>query len=333
MLHALVLGLGRAGAGLHLRVLTKARATAPELFHPGPVIGCDPAPGARQDLPGAITTDSLAAAAELLDPQRTVVHVCTPPTSRAAVLTRLAQHGFRRAIVEKPLATGTDDLREIDDLRRRHGLDLVVVSHWMAAELTERITALVRGGALGDLRSIRFTQDKPRFTRSAATHGHPTAFDVELPHSLGVVLQLAGPAEVERAACTDMHGPDAVLPAMGSAHLVLRHAGGVTSELSSDLTAPVQQRRIALELTGGEVTGHYPISDQDDHAQLLVDGQRQVFRDDALTRFVLRAYHHFQDPSPIEHPTLQVHREVVRLLAEAKQSCAAAAERSSSHAR
>lgn len=333
MLHALVLGLGRAGAGLHLRVLAKARATAPELFHPGPVIGCDPAPDAHHDLPGTITTDSLAAAAELLDPQRTVVHVCTPPTTRATLLTRLAQHGFRRAIVEKPLATGIDELREIDDLRHRHGLDLVVVSHWMAAELTERITALVRGGELGVLRSIRFTQDKPRFTRSAATHGHPTAFDVELPHSLGVVLQLAGPAEVERAEWTDMRGSATVLPAMGSAHLVLRHAGGVTSELSSDLTSPVQQRRIALELTGGRITGHYPISDQDDHAQLLVDGQRHVFRDDALTRFMLRAYHHFQNPSPGAHPTLEVHRDVVRLLAEAKRCGARAAERSSSHAR
>ncbi|MEU5849138.1 Gfo/Idh/MocA family protein [Saccharopolyspora shandongensis] len=333
MLHPLVLGLGRAGSGLHLRVLAKARAIAPELFHPEPVIGCDPAPDARHDLSGVITTDSLASATELLDPQRTVVHVCTPPTTRVAVLTQLAQRGFRRAIVEKPLATGIDELREIDALRQRYGLDLVVVSHWTAAELTERIDALVRRGELGELRSIRFAQDKPRFTRSIATHGHPTAFDVELPHSLSVVLQLAGPAEVQRAAWTDMHCPDTVLPGMGSAHLVLHHSGGVTSEISSDLTSPVQQRRIALEFTGGQVTGHYPISDQDDHAQLVIDGQRHIFRDDALTRFVLLAYRHFHTPAAGGHYTLQVHRDVVRLLADAKQRCARAAERSSSDAR
>ncbi|MER5388825.1 Gfo/Idh/MocA family oxidoreductase [Saccharopolyspora sp. NPDC002686] len=333
MLHTLVLGLGRAGSGLHLRVLAKARATAPDLFHPEPVIGCDPVADTRHDLHDVITAASLDVATKLVNPQRTVVHVCTPPTTRVAVLTQLAQHGFRRAIVEKPLATGVGELREIDALRQRYGLDLVVVSHWMAAELTERIEQLVRHGELGELRSIRFTQDKPRFTRSAATHGHPTAFDVELPHSLGVVLQLAGPAEVQRAAWTDMRCPDAVLPRMGSAHLTLHHAGGVTSEISSDLTSPVQQRRIVLEFTGGQVTGHYPISDQDDHAQLVVDGQRHIFRDDALTRFVLRAYRHFRTPSAGGHPTLQVHRDVVRLLAEAKQRCALAAERSSSHAR
>lgn len=32
MLHSLVIGLGRARAGLHLPVLRKARATAPDLF-------------------------------------------------------------------------------------------------------------------------------------------------------------------------------------------------------------------------------------------------------------------------------------------------------------
>src|SRR4029079_6631807 len=105
----------------------------------------------------------------------------------------------------------------------------------------------------GALRSISSVQSKPRLTRSLASEGHPTAFDVEVPHVLGVALRLAGDADVVAAACTDMHVEGRTVPRMGSAHLVLRHAGGVRTEVLSDLTSPVRERRIALELTGGRL--------------------------------------------------------------------------------
>lgn len=320
MFRSLVVGLGRAGSRLHLRVLAKARATRKDLFHPGPVLAYDPAAHARAVPEGVSTVESLQSAAKLVDPDHTVAHVCTPP-NRAAVLAELAENGFRRLIVEKPLATGVQDLRVISHIRRRHGLDIAVVSHWLDAELTHRIGALVRGGELGPLRAISFALHKPRFTRTATTDGHPTAFDVEVPHSLGVALRLAGSARVTEAEWTDMRFGNHLHPRMGGARMVLRHDTGVISEITSDLTAPVRQRRIELEFARGSIIGHYPLSEDDDHAHLVVAGQRQVFQDDALTRFMLRSYDRFRGTESTRG-TYDLHCAIVGLLDAAKALCA-----------
>ncbi|SFS73086.1 Gfo/Idh/MocA family oxidoreductase [Saccharopolyspora flava] len=320
MLQPFVIGLGRAGSGLHLRVLAQAREVAPGLFADGPVVACDP--DVRRHRPDVTLVDSIGAAAASLDPHRTVVHVCTPPQGRAGLLAELAEHGFRRVIAEKPLATSLEELAAIETIRDRHDMDIAVVSHWLESRLTEHLIGLV---ARGGLRSVTFDQDKPRFTRSCATTGHPTAFDVELPHSLGVVLRLAGAAELAEAECADMRVADTVLPRLGSARLVLDHAGGVRSEIRSDLTAPIRRRRISLELDSGTVVGHYPIGADDDHAQLEINGRRVVFRDDALTRWMVRAYVHHHRPAG-EHGTFDLHADIIRLLTAAK-------ERTLAHAR
>jgi hypothetical protein len=313
MLRPFVIGLGHAGTDLHLRVLARARAQASGLLAPGPVIGCDPDPTRHR--PDITTSTSIAAAAASLDPRSTVAHLCTPPQGRAELLEELATLGFRSIIVEKPLATGPEELAQIEALRARHQLDLVVVSHWLDSRLTDRLADLVtRGG----LRSISFDQDKPRFTRSTSNDDHPTAFDVELPHALGVVLRLAGPAQLVEAECSDMHLPGTVLPGMGGARLSLAHAGGVRSEIRSDLTAPVRRRRVEVDLGGEPVVGHFPVGADDDHAQLETAGSRQVFGDDALTKFVLRAYRHFHRPET-EHGTFELHRDIIRLLTAAKE--------------
>lgn len=346
MLHSFVIGLGRAGSELHLRSLTRARAAAGELFAAGPVVGCDSDPEARRTATHLRAVPSVPAAAEVLDPERTVAHVCTPPAERAAVLTELAAHGFRRVIVEKPLATDPDELAAVHRVVERHGLDVAVVTHWLDSELTARLTSLVRGARLGALRAITVTQHKPRFTRSTTGSQHPTAFDVEVPHSLGLVLRLAGPADLLDAECTDMHSADAVLPGCGSARLSLQHHAGVRTDIVSDLTSPVQERRIALDFSRGRATGHFPISERDDHAQLVIDdqlvvdgqfavgGRRQVFRDDALTTFLTRAYRNFATDGG-DHGTFGLHCDIVRLLAAAKRHCAgnpAPAERIAHHA-
>ena len=80
----------------------------------------------------------------------------------------------------------------------------------------------------------------------------------------------------------------------------------------------MRQRRVALEFTDGRATGHYPVSEQDDHAQLSAgDGNAEVFRDDALTTFVLRTYRRFHESAGDDRFAL--HGDVVRLIAEAKQ--------------
>lgn len=322
----LIVGLGRSGAGLHLRALRTALDRSPDAWR-GPVVAVDPRPGERAPVPDGVTVvPSLAEARESLPPDRAVVHVCTPPASRPAVLAELCEAGYRDLIVEKPLAADAEELAAVAELRARHGLRLSVVAHWPASALAGRLRDLIGSGGPGRLLRVDVTQHKPRFTRSLrADDGHPTAFDVELPHSLGLVLSLAGPAETTGARLTDLRIGGTVRPGLGSALLELRHANGVRTRLFSDLTAPVRERRVLLSFERGTAVAHFAPSDADDHVQLVVDGEREVFRDDALTAFLLGTYGRFagvpaDDPSWEEDFAL--HADAVRLLDAAKRRCA-----------
>ncbi|GAB3439351.1 Gfo/Idh/MocA family oxidoreductase [Actinophytocola sediminis] len=323
-MRSLVIGLGRSGAGLHLPVLRRLRATAEHSpFTAAPVVGCDPAgPDGAAEATEPVWTGSVDQAARLLDPEDTVAHVCTPPTVRLPVLTDLARHGFRNIIVEKPLAANEADLDEILRLRARRGLRLAVVAPWLTSELTRRLGTLVADARLGRLRSVSVVQNKPRFRRSLATTGHPTAFDVELPHAVGVVLSLAGPAEITAASCADLVLADRRVPRLGGAGLRLRHAGGVRTHLMSNLAAPVRERRITLRFDHGTAIGNYAIGADDDHAQLMVAAggrhEHNVFQDDSLGAYLLDAYRGFAGPGEVRPADFELAVDVVRLLAAAK---------------
>ncbi|MGH3902586.1 MAG: oxidoreductase [Pseudonocardiaceae bacterium] len=343
MLQTFVIGLGRAGAGLHVSVLSRLRerSAGRQLFAEEPLVVCDPRFASSGDLDdvfrrwdvrgrdgqGTVLIDSVAQAGRLLDPERTVVHVCTPPAVRLEIIEQLARDGFRKILVEKPLALDERTLADLERVRNRWSLHLVVVAQWLVSALTVRLQELAHSTALGELRSLSFLQRKPRFSRSLATHGHPTAFDVELPHSVGVALRLAGGAGLSDAACTDMAVGDTIIPRMGGARLTLQHDCGVRTEIISDLTSPVRQRRVVLQFDRGLAIGHYPGSQDDDHAQLriMVDGQgpsgaqaRSVFPDDALTTFLLRAYQRFS-ASERDEDDFAVNAAGVRLLCAAKR--------------
>ncbi|WP_051386469.1 hypothetical protein [Actinokineospora inagensis] len=327
MLGTLVVGLGRAGAGLHLPVLRKLGHGGGRPYGQPPITVYDPQRGPDEPAEPSGPSDvavahSLAHAATMIDPRRTVVHLCTGPSARLRPLTELADLGFRRFLVEKPLAVDEVELREVLRLREQAGLDLVPVAQWRCSELTARVLGVLRGGRLGRLKSVEFVQSKPRFARTLAGDDHPSAFDVELPHSLTVALMLAGGAEVLGAGCADMLLGDAVFPAMGSAWLRLRHADGVHTEIRADLTSPVRERRMTVELEGGTLVGHYPISAADEYAQLSVRTRGgkvdSVFRDDSLAAFFTRVYRHFEGEEPIvDEPATGV--AVAVLVAEAKR--------------
>ncbi|MGQ5637662.1 MULTISPECIES: Gfo/Idh/MocA family oxidoreductase [unclassified Streptomyces] len=279
MLQPLVVGLGRSGSGLHLRTLirlvrrSESTSVASDLPVTLPAVGCDPRAAALRPAcaPGEVTVvATLEEAVALVDPADAVAHVCTPPQVRHGVVAALAGHGVRRMIVEKPLAASRAELDALVRLRGEAGLDLVPVSHWTASRLAARLRRLARDGRLGRLRRITVDQHKPRFSRSLATDSHITALDVEIPHSLALALDLAGPAELRAAHCWDLYCEDGRLPGLGGAHLELEHHSGVFTLLRSDLGAPVRQRSVRCEFDAGTVTAHFPLSEDDDHAQLVV---------------------------------------------------------------
>ncbi|WP_409473936.1 hypothetical protein [Streptomyces sp. HC307] len=324
MLCTLIVGLGRAGLGLHVPLLRRARAQALGTFADHPIVGVDPGntpPIEQRDL---LITDSLHRACDLLDPARTVVHLCTPPAVRVEVLREVATLGFSRILTEKPLAGDREALRSILHVAREHELRLSVVAPWLHSALTQRLVQLVGDQRLGAVRSVSVTQHKPRFRRSLGGSSHTSAFDVEAPHAVGVLLRLLGDARVYSAAGADLRVGRTTVPRMGSARLELRHAGGVRSEVLSDLSAPVRQRQIALEMAEGRVVGHYAVGEDDDFAQLEItrDGHtaREVLRDDSLMSCLTQAYRRFIDGGDgADTDDLGLHVRTVELLDEAKR--------------
>jgi predicted dehydrogenase len=324
MYRTLVVGLGRAGAGLHLPTLDRLQkgTCAAGLFTDAPMVAVDSVRVPAPLPPGTVRLPTLEQARAELDPEETVVHVCTPPKGRDAVIERLARLGFANLLVEKPLAADTAQLTRIEDLRRRYRLRLIVVAQWLVSSLTERLEEHVAAGEFGELRAIRVVQRKPRFSRSLATTGHPTAFDVEIPHALGVALELAGPARLTDAAWSDLTADGVLRPRLGTATLRLAHERGTSTRIASDLTAPVRERRIVCEFAGATLVGHYPISQDDGYAQLAVEARdhttREVFSDDALPRFLRDAYQRFADGGAFD---IDLAVQAVRLVDEAKRFC------------
>jgi LDH2 family malate/lactate/ureidoglycolate dehydrogenase/predicted dehydrogenase len=329
MLRTLIVGLGRSGLGLHLPVLSRL-AASPDgsgLFAPGPVIGYDPSPAARElaQRQGMKVVPHLDAACDILVPSETVVHVCTPSVIRLGILQDLVRLGFRQILVEKPLATDRASLADIEQIRAESGLQLVIVAQWLRGALTSRLLELIDSGELGALRSIHFAQLKPRFRRALADSTSLSAFDIEVPHSLGVALRLAGNAELVDARWSDLELNGETVPHMGTAHMFLRHENGVQTEIFSDLTAPIRERRIQLQFDKGTVTGHYPVSADDGYAQLEITptGQpmaRTVMHDDPLGRFLLDTYRGFASNDPTG-TVYAINARAAALLCEAKERC------------
>ncbi|MBE1532818.1 Gfo/Idh/MocA family oxidoreductase [Actinomadura algeriensis] len=322
--------MGRAGHRLHLPSLAKVREAAPGLLAPAPIVAFDPfrPPVAAE---GVVTVGSLEAAARRHPPARTVVHLCTPPHVRAAMLDRLAGLGYRTIIVEKPLAVDLIGLAAVARIRRRWNLHLTVATHWLDSALTRRLRTAVTGGRHGNLRSIRVVQNKPRFALGAGARTHPTAFDVEVPHALAVALDLAGNARIADASSDDLVIGDRTIPRLGRARLHLTHRSGVRTEIDSDLTSPVRERRITLDFDDGLLIGHYPCSDADHTAQLRAvrpggETSWTVFDDDALPAFLHKTYERYAAPAPAPNDTLSLQVDVVRLLTEAKRLCAGVPE-------
>lgn len=323
MFRVLIIGFGRAGRGLHLPVLRRLRAGRAD----PPIVVHDPYQPVAPEA-GLIPVADLAAARAAAAPDETVVHLCTPPDVRLRALRELAALGYRRFLVEKPVATDAAEAERILDLRRRYDLRLIVVAPWLASALTGRLQRLVADGTLGPLSRIDVVQTKPRLGRTLRGDTHPTALDVEVPHSAGVVLGLAGPARLVDAGCTDMRAGDRVVPRMGTGELTLAHATGVRTRIFTDLTSPVRERRITLTFSGGRAVGFYPSSEADHYADLRVHAagepdRHEAFVDDSLTEFVRGAYTSFQDGTDLE-PDLRLNVEVVRLLSAAKDRIEAA---------
>ena len=261
-----------------------------------------------------------------LDPAVTVVHVCTPPINRIHIIETLAGFGFTKFIVEKPLALSVEELEWLHSLVQSFELDIAVAMPWLSSLVTRRLEVELEEGLHGALRRVESIQDKPRFLRSLRIADHPSAFDVELPHALGVVAHLLGAThEVLAAGCSDLEHEHGVVPHMGGAWMRTRHGSGVSAELQSNLASPLRQRVLRLCFESTIVTGFYSISGDDHYAQVTLESlhrhaiSRAVFVDDPFPRMMAEWYQYFAGVRARPTSTFALNDIVVRTLTEAKR--------------
>jgi predicted dehydrogenase len=118
-------------------------------------------------LPQARWYDSAEA---LLDAEKLdFVDVCTPPDSHAR-LVRAALERSCHVLCEKPLVVRAEDLGPLAALAAARHRALVTVNNWTHASALAKVTELLRGGVIGELRRCRWEtlRTQPALTAHSA---------------------------------------------------------------------------------------------------------------------------------------------------------------------
>jgi len=347
-LGAVVVGLGRAGLGLHIPVLEKIRHHNAAASPFGAVVGLVDAveAGTRRALhrleydfgydPRRISCATSLAELKGVDPDTTIVHICTPADNHASALRAATEVGFRRIIVEKPCAANTADVDEMRRIADRTGASIAVINPYLysrsVASCKDKIRQLGRQPHYLD-----FEMSKPRITPTLAGRSRPeSVMDVELPHQIAAALYLteATRYRVLRAEVRHMHYREMdtevcqVVPNMGVGIIVLE-LDQCIAVLVSSLDALTRTRVLKLRFATTEhIEAFLPVTG-DDHTSVIIeysghntDGtteQQRVAKlpDDMLARCLFDTYSRFVTGTP-QLSDLTFNRKVVDVMDKAK---------------
>ncbi len=235
------LRVGLLGYGLAGRVFHAPLIAASKDLSLAAVVSRDPErqAKARADHPGALllgTAEELLARAKDFD----LVVVATPNRSHVP-LARAALQAELPVVVDKPMATGSAEARDLADEARRRGLLLTVFQNrrWDGDFLTVR--RLVGEGALGAVRRFesRIERWNPVPKASWRERADPQEaggllFDLGA-HQVDQALQLFGPARTVYAEL-DRRRPGVEVD--DDAFMAITHASGVRSHLWMSKVAP-----------------------------------------------------------------------------------------------
>ena len=347
-LDAVVVGLGRAGLGLHIPVLEKIRRDSAAASPFGGVVGLVDAGelGVRRALhrleydygydPGPIRCATSLAELTGVDRDNTIVHICTPADNHAPALRAATEAGFRRIIVEKPCAANTADVDEMRRIADRTGASVAVINPYLYSRSIASCRDKIR--QVGQQpHYLEFEMSKPRITPTLAGRSKPeSVMDVELPHQIAAALYLTGATRyrVLRAEVRHMHYREVetevcqVVLNMGVGILVLEldHCIAV---LISSLDALTRTRVLKLRFPNTEhIEAFLPVTG-DDHTSVVMeysghnsDGsteQTHVAKlpDDMLARCLFDMYSRFATDSP-QLSDLTFNRKVIDVMDRAK---------------
>jgi predicted dehydrogenase len=181
------------------------------------------------------------------------VYIPLPNSLHAEWTVRAAAAG-KHILCEKPLAVTTAEAEAMGAAAERHGVLLMEAFMYRFHPRTERVVAMVRQGAIGDLKAIRsvftFRLTRPDNIRLSAELGGGALMDVGC-YCVNVSRTLAGaePLEAQAWAAWGPTGVDLQLAGM------LRFPGDVMAHFDCALTL---ERRESYEAAGTEASLHVP---------------------------------------------------------------------------
>ena len=347
-LGAVVVGLGRAGLGLHIPVLEKILHDSAAASPFGAVVGLVDTveAGTRRALhrlqydygydPRRISCATSLADLTGVDPDHTVVHICTPADDHASALRAATEVGFRRIIVEKPCAANAADVDEMRRIADRTGASIAVINPYLYSRSVARCKDKIQ--ELGRLpHYLEFEMSKPRITPTLAGRSRPeSVMDVELPHQIAAALHLteASRYRVLRAEVRHMHyrevdtEPCRVIRNMGLGVIVLE-LDECVAVLVSYLDALTRTRVLKLRFPNTEhIEAFLPVTG-DDHTSVVIeysghntDGSMEQQRvaklpDNMLLGCLFDMYSRFIAGSP-QLSDLAFNRKVIDVMDKAK---------------
>jgi hypothetical protein len=347
-LNAVIVGLGRAGLGLHVPILEKIRGDRAAASPFGAVVGLVDTveAGTRRALhrleydhgydPRGISRGTSLADLTGVDPDHTVVHICTPADDHASALRAATDAGFRRIIVEKPCAANTSEVDEMQRIVDRTGASIAVINPYLYSRSVASCKDKIQ--ELGRLpHYLEFEMSKPRITPTLAGRSKPeSVMDVELPHQIATALYLTGASRyrVLRAEVRHMHyrevdtDPCQVVRNMGLGVIVLELYECIAILVSS-LDALTRTRVLKLRFPNTEhIEAFLPVTG-DDHTGVIIeysgrnaDGSTEQQRivklpDDMLARCLEDMYSRFITDSP-QISDLTFNRKVIDVMDRAK---------------
>jgi predicted dehydrogenase len=271
-----------------------------------------------------------------VDPDNTVVHICTPAHDHASTLRAATDAGFRRIIVEKPCAGNVADVDEMRRIADRTGATVGVINPYLysrsVASCKDKIQQVGQ-----QPHYLEFEMSKPRITPTLAGRSRPeSVMDVELPHQIATALHLteASRYRLLRAEVRHMHyrevdtEPCQVVRNMGVGILVLE-LDQCIAVLISSLDALTRTRVLKLRFPNSEhIEAFLPVTG-DDHTSVVMeysgrnsDGSTEQTRvaklpDDMLERCLYDTYSRFCTDSP-QLSDLAFNRKVIDLMDKAK---------------
>ncbi|HET9644167.1 MAG TPA: Gfo/Idh/MocA family oxidoreductase [Burkholderiaceae bacterium] len=298
-LRPVILGFGHAGRHLHLRCLRTMVRRAPDLPLSNTIDVVEPNESVDANGHQVVHHRELPSA-RVLEGQIPVLHVCTPPSAHRQCVELAIAQGYRRIILEKPMAPTLDEARRIRQLAAAASAEVLVVAVWHNSPLTRALFDPAAGAEPSGLALVEIVHNKPRFARSLERDDEHV-FDIEMPHQLALAREILGP----RATLLSAHAADLVVhgrckPCMGSGNITMLSPEGVMCRLVSNLHHPGRERCLTLHFHDGRRRiGHYPVSGDDCYSQLFDYSsigalvRHEIFTDEPLTSCLETYYRHF----------------------------------------